>query len=67
MSELEPGDRLWPYPTHHANEDVAGGVPAPDRSRAIGITADEIVGGHCVLISRPDDLADPCEAYLDEL
>lgn len=21
MSELEPGDRLWPYHTHHANEE----------------------------------------------
>ncbi|MFL5968082.1 MAG: cupin domain-containing protein [Gaiellaceae bacterium] len=21
MYELEPGDRLWPYHTHHANED----------------------------------------------
>jgi uncharacterized cupin superfamily protein len=21
MYELEPGDRLWPYHTHHANEE----------------------------------------------
>ncbi|HEY4348539.1 MAG TPA: cupin domain-containing protein, partial [Gaiellaceae bacterium] len=21
MSELEPGDRLWPYHVHHANEE----------------------------------------------
>src|SRR5262245_65823132 len=23
MYELEPGDRLWPYHTHHANEEWA--------------------------------------------
>jgi uncharacterized cupin superfamily protein len=30
MSELEPGDRLWPYHTHHANEEwvlVVSGTP----------------------------------------
>jgi uncharacterized cupin superfamily protein len=30
MSELEPGDRLWPYHTHHANEEwllVVSGAP----------------------------------------
>jgi uncharacterized cupin superfamily protein len=30
MSELEPGDRLWPYHTHHANEEwllVVRGTP----------------------------------------
>ena len=30
MYELEPGDRLWPYHTHHANEEwllVARGQP----------------------------------------
>jgi len=30
MYELEPGDRLWPYHTHHANEEwllVVGGRP----------------------------------------
>lgn len=33
----------------------------------LGITADEIAGGHCVALSRPDDLADRLDAYLDEL
>lgn len=31
MYELEPGDRLWPYHTHHANEEwllVVRGRPA---------------------------------------
>ena len=30
LYELEPGDRLWPYHTHHANEEwliVVGGTP----------------------------------------
>jgi uncharacterized cupin superfamily protein len=30
VSELEPGDRLWPYHTHHANEEwllVLSGTP----------------------------------------
>lgn len=30
LYELEPGDRLWPYHTHHANEEwlvVVGGRP----------------------------------------
>jgi uncharacterized cupin superfamily protein len=30
MSELAPGDRLWPYHTHHANEEwllVVSGTP----------------------------------------
>jgi uncharacterized cupin superfamily protein len=30
MYELEPGDRLWPYHTHHANEEwliVLRGAP----------------------------------------
>ena len=30
MYELEPGDRLWPYHVHHANEEwlvVVGGAP----------------------------------------
>ena len=30
LYELEPGDRLWPYHTHHANEEwllVVGGQP----------------------------------------
>jgi len=30
MYELEPGDRLWPYHTHHANEEwliVLRGIP----------------------------------------
>jgi len=30
MYELEPGDRLWPYHTHHANEEwllVVRGAP----------------------------------------
>jgi uncharacterized cupin superfamily protein len=39
MSELEPGDRLWPYHTHHANEEwiiVLRGEPTlrtPDGER----------------------------------
>ena len=33
----------------------------------LGITADEIAGGHCVALSRPDDLADRFEAYLADL
>ena len=33
----------------------------------LGITADEIAGGHCVALSRPDDLAERFDAYLDEL
>lgn len=33
----------------------------------LGITPDEIGGGHCVALSRPDELADRLEAYLAEL
>jgi pimeloyl-ACP methyl ester carboxylesterase len=33
----------------------------------LGITSDEIVGGHCVALSRPNELADRLEAYLAEL
>ena len=41
MSELEPGDRLWPYHTHHANEEwllVVRGEPTlrtPDGEHAL--------------------------------
>jgi uncharacterized cupin superfamily protein len=41
MYELEPGDRLWPYHTHHANEEwvvVLRGRPTlrtPDGERAL--------------------------------
>jgi len=31
----------------------------------LGITPDEIDGGHCVALSRPSELADRLEAYLD--
>jgi pimeloyl-ACP methyl ester carboxylesterase len=31
----------------------------------LGITADEIEGGHCVFLSRPEELADRLERYLD--
>jgi hypothetical protein len=30
----------------------------------LGITPDEIDGGHCVALSRPKELADRLEAYL---
>lgn len=30
----------------------------------LGITADEIDGGHCVYLSRPDDLAERLDGYL---
>ena len=33
----------------------------------LGITPDEIAGGHCVALSRPNELADRLEAYLAEL
>jgi pimeloyl-ACP methyl ester carboxylesterase len=33
----------------------------------LGITPDEIPGGHCVALSRPNELADRLEAYLAEL
>lgn len=33
----------------------------------LGITPDEIAGGHCVALSRPIELADRLEAYLAEL
>jgi uncharacterized cupin superfamily protein len=42
MYELEPGDRLWPYHTHHANEEwmiVLRGRPTlrtPDGERELG-------------------------------
>ncbi len=32
MCEVEPGNKLWPYHTHHANEEwviVLGGEPTP--------------------------------------
>ena len=32
MYELEPGDRLWPYHTHHANEEWASSFAAVRRS-----------------------------------
>jgi pimeloyl-ACP methyl ester carboxylesterase len=32
----------------------------------LGITPDEIDGGHCVALSRPIELADRLEAYLAE-
>jgi uncharacterized cupin superfamily protein len=41
MYELEPGDRLWPYHTHHANEEwviVVRGEPTlrtPDGEQAL--------------------------------
>jgi uncharacterized cupin superfamily protein len=41
MYELEPGDRLWPYHTHHANEEwclVVRGEPTlrtPEGERAL--------------------------------
>ena len=31
----------------------------------LGITPDEIDGGHCVALSRPSELADRLQAYLD--
>ena len=34
MYELEPGDRLWPYHTHHANEEWA--IVAPRCVRRCG-------------------------------
>ncbi len=42
LYELEPGDRLWPYHTHHANEEwllVVRGRPTlrtPDGERELG-------------------------------
>ena len=42
MYELEPGDRLWPYHTHHANEEwllVVRGTPTlrtPEGERDLG-------------------------------
>jgi uncharacterized cupin superfamily protein len=42
MYELEPGDRLWPYHTHHANEEwliVLRGEPTlrtPEGERTLG-------------------------------
>jgi uncharacterized cupin superfamily protein len=41
LYELEPGDRLWPYHTHHANEEwliVVRGTPTlrtPDREQEL--------------------------------
>ncbi len=41
LYELEPGDRLWPYHTHHANEEwliVVSGTPtlrSPDGERVL--------------------------------
>jgi pimeloyl-ACP methyl ester carboxylesterase len=32
----------------------------------LGITPDEIDGGHCVALSRPKELADRLERYLTE-
>ena len=40
-------------------------VPPPHRTGPLGITPDEIDGGHCVALSRPSELADRLEAYLD--
>ena len=36
MYELEPGDRLWPYHTHHANEEWASCAAAPDAADGRG-------------------------------
>jgi len=41
MSEVEPGNKLWPYHTHHANEEwliVVSGTPtlrSPDGERVL--------------------------------
>jgi uncharacterized cupin superfamily protein len=54
MYELEPGDRLWPYHTHHANEEwlvVLRGSPTlrtPDGER-------ELVEGDVVCFPRGKD------------
>jgi uncharacterized cupin superfamily protein len=54
LYELEPGDRLWPYHTHHANEEwllVVSGQPTlrtPDGERDLG-------EGDVVLFRRGDD------------
>jgi uncharacterized cupin superfamily protein len=54
MYELEPGDRLWPYHTHHANEEwmiVLRGTPTlrtPEGER-------ELVEGDVVCFRRGKD------------
>ncbi len=54
MYELEPGDRLWPYHTHHANEEwmiVLHGTPTlrtPEGER-------ELVEGDVVCFRRGND------------
>ena len=51
MYELEPGDRLWPYHTHHANEEwlvVLRGEPTlhtPRASRCCGRATSSASGG----------------------
>ena len=62
MYELEPGDRLWPYHTHHANEEwllVVRGTPTlrtPEGeleyldSGKIGV---DDATGEGILLSRP--------------
>jgi pimeloyl-ACP methyl ester carboxylesterase len=72
-----PGEKPWPL---HAWPDVPTRFLLcrddrffpPDFMRRVvkerlGITPDEIDGGHCIALSRPKELADRLEAYLSEL
>ena len=68
MYELEPGNRLWPYHTHHANEEwlvVVRGGPTPadagGRARPAGRATwlRSRAGGGRAPGQQPDGRADP--------
>jgi pimeloyl-ACP methyl ester carboxylesterase len=71
-----PGEKPWPleaWPRVPTRLLLARGdrlFPADWMRRVVkerlGITPDEIDGGHCVALSRPKELADRLEAYLTE-